>query len=61
MGVPTKDRTIATGLPAPKKSVNIYTNTFGIVTLTTNGVLYISSAGGTASTYFATPFSYFAE
>lgn len=60
-GVPVKNKTIATGLPAPKKQVNVRDTGFGIVTLNTAGTLYISSQGVTTSSYFAMPFSYFTE
>ena len=60
-GVPVKNKTIATGLPAPKQQVNVRDTGFGIVTLNTAGKLYISSQGVTTSSYFAMPFSYFTE
>lgn len=59
-GVPVKGRTIATGLPAPSKIINIYSYPFGQVSLSTSGILSIASAGGTTSTYMFMPFTYWA-
>lgn len=60
VGTPVKGRTIASGLPAPPKTINIRDATFGQVSLNTDGQLIIASAGSTSSTYLYFPFIYWA-
>lgn len=60
VGVPVKGRTIATGLPAPQKQIILRDPTFGIVVISTAGVMSVSSAATTSSGYFAIPVSYWA-
>lgn len=60
VGTPVKGRTIASGLPAPPKTINIRDATFGQISLNTDGQLIIISAGSTSSTYLYMPFTYWA-
>ena len=60
VGTPVKGRTIASGLPAPQKQIIARDATFGIVEISTAGVMSISSAATTSLTYFAIPVSYWA-
>ena len=60
VGTPVKGRTIAIGLPAPLKTINIRDATFGQVSLNMDGQLIIASAGSTSSTYLYFPFTYWA-
>lgn len=60
-GVPVKGRTIATGLPAPSKIINVRDPNFGIVEVYLDGTLLISSAAVTSASYFLMPFTYWAE
>lgn len=59
-GVPVKGRIIATGLPAPEKDIILRDAVFGIVVISTAGIMSISSAGTTSSAYFGIPVSYWA-
>ena len=60
VGIPANRRTICTGLPKPTKQIVLRDVSFGIVQLSTNGVMSVTSAGSVSSTYFAMPFSYWA-
>lgn len=60
VGVPVQGRTIATGLPKPQKQIILQDPSFGIVVISTAGVMSISSAGTTATSYFGIPVSYWA-
>jgi hypothetical protein len=58
IGIPVQGRTIATGLPAPPRIINVRDASFGIVAVSMDGTLLISSAGTTSQTYFYMPFTY---
>jgi hypothetical protein len=60
IGTPVQGRTIASGLPAPPRTIALRDSTFGIVQINTQGQMILSSAGTTSATYFAIPFSYWA-
>ncbi len=59
IGVPTKGRTLLTGLPSPTKQINIFAPGFGQLQLNTNGILSISSQAATSSATFGISFSYY--
>lgn len=60
VGVPVKGTTIATGLPAPEKQIILLDAAFGIIAISTKGVMSIASAATSSNTYFGTPVSYWA-
>lgn len=60
VGVPVKGTTVATGLPAPEKQIILRDAAFGIIAISTKGVMSIASAATSSNAYFGTPVSYWA-